>query len=229
MSDEFAKTARNTLRRLPARGRYDRATVNAILDEGLICQVGFAVDGQPYVIPTIHARIDGVLYLHGAPANHMLGRLGSGIPACVNVTLVDGLVLARSAFHHSLNYRSVNVFGLAVEVVDQQEKRRAMDALVEHVVPGRREHARAPTPKELRSTLVLAVPIDEASAKVRTGPPLDDERDLELDIWAGVVPLTTTAAEPVPAPELPAERAARVPDYARRFGRPGPTAPDARP
>jgi len=192
-----------------------------ILDEALICHVGFVVDGGARVIPTTHARIGEVLYLHGAPANFMLGTLGGsggGVDACVTVTLIDGLVLARSANHHSLNYRSVCIFGRAAVVTDRDEKLAALAALVEHVVPGRGADARPPNESELRGVLVLRIPIDEASAKVRTGPPLDDAEDIGLDIWAGVVPLRTVAESPVPAPDLAAGIA--TPGYATRFGRP---------
>jgi nitroimidazol reductase NimA-like FMN-containing flavoprotein (pyridoxamine 5'-phosphate oxidase superfamily) len=177
--------------------------VNGALDESLICHVGFAVDGRPFVIPTIHARVDDRLYLHGAPANHMLNSLRAGIEACVTATLVDGLVLARSAFHHSLNYRSVCVFGWATAVTDRVEKEAALAALVEHVLVGRSASVRPPSEKELSGTLVLRLPIDEASAKVRTGPPIDDQEDVGLDVWAGVVPLRTITDAPIPAPDLP--------------------------
>jgi nitroimidazol reductase NimA-like FMN-containing flavoprotein (pyridoxamine 5'-phosphate oxidase superfamily) len=177
--------------------------VNGVLDESRICHVGFAVDGRPFVIPTIHARIDDHLYLHGAPANHMLNSLRDGIEACVTATLVDGLVLARSAFHHSLNYRSVCVFGWATAVTDRGEKVAALDALVEHVLAGRSAAVRPPSEKELAGTLVLRLPIDEASAKVRTGPPIDDQEDIGLDVWAGIVPLRTITDTPIPAPDLP--------------------------
>jgi nitroimidazol reductase NimA-like FMN-containing flavoprotein (pyridoxamine 5'-phosphate oxidase superfamily) len=184
------------------RATYDRTLVNQVLDQALICHVGFAIDGQPVVIPTIHARLGDALYLHGAPANHMLKSLGAGVEACVTVTLVDGLVLARSAFHHSVNYRSVCLFGRATEVTEAEEKLAALDALVEHVLPGRADDARRPNERELQGTLVLRLAIDEASAKVRTGPPLDDPEDVELNIWAGVVPLRTVGEPPIPAPDL---------------------------
>ena len=196
-------TPRSTVRRRRERASYDRSVVNGVLDESLICHVGFAVDGRPFVIPTIHARVDDQLYLHGAPANHMLNSLRGGIEACVTATLVDGLVLARSAFHHSLNYRSVCVFGWANAVTDRAEKVAALDALVEHVVPGRSAGVRSPSEKELSGTLVLRLPIDEASAKVRTGPPIDDQEDIGLDVWAGVVPLRIITDTPIPAPDLP--------------------------
>jgi nitroimidazol reductase NimA-like FMN-containing flavoprotein (pyridoxamine 5'-phosphate oxidase superfamily) len=195
-------TDRTRARRLKERANYERAVVDAILDEAIVCHVGFVDGGQPYVIPTIHARLDDVLYLHGASANHMLKTLEGGLDACVTVTLLDGLVLARSAFHHSVNYRSVCVFGKATLVTDEAEKLAALTALVEQVVAGRGADARPPTPSELRSTTVLRLPIVEASAKVRVGPPVDDEDDLGFDVWAGVLPFATAVGAPIPAPDL---------------------------
>ena len=190
-------TPRTTIRRLAARADYAADTVAAILDEGIVCHVGFAVDGQPWVIPTTYARIDQTLYLHGSPANHMLRSLASGVEVCVTVTLVDGLVLARSAFHHSMNYRSVVIFGLAEKVEDEAEKALAFAEFVERVAPGRTTAGiRMPTEAESRKTLVLRLPITEASAKVRTGGPIDDEEDYELAVWAGVVPLELTRGTP---------------------------------
>ncbi len=197
---ELARTDRTTLRRLAQRGSYDRAVVHGILDEALVCHVGFALDGRPWVVPTIHARVEDVLYLHGAPANHMLRAISGDVETCVTATLVDGLVLARSAFHHSLNYRSVMVFGRASNVVDEAEKRTALDALVEHVLAGRSTEARPPNDAELRKTLVLRLPLTEASAKVREGGPIDDAADLALDVWAGQVPLVTRLGEPLAKP-----------------------------
>src|SRR6266849_2797993 len=188
--EEFTQTARTTLRRLPQRGAFDRESINQILDEGFICHAGFAVEGQPFVIPTGYARLGERLFIHGSQASRMLRTLGQGIEACVTVTLLDGLVLARSAFHHSMNYRSAVVFGTAREVSSREEKLRVLDALVEHVCAGRSAHARPPNESELRQTLVLALPIEEASAKVRTGGPVDDEEDYALPVWAGVLPLT---------------------------------------
>ena len=195
--NESMQTPRTTVRRLAARGVYDRAAIHAILDEALICHVGFVVDGQPVVIPTIHTRGGDTLYFHGSAASRMLRSLRNGIEACVTVTLLDGLVLARSAFHHSMNYRSVVVLGRGREVVDADEKRRALDALVDHVVPGRNAVVRPPTAAELKQTLVIAVPLSEASAKVRTGPPVDDEEDYKLDVWAGVIPMRLVKDEPI--------------------------------
>jgi hypothetical protein len=197
-----ASTPRSTVRRLPDRARYDRATVNAILDEGLVCQVGFEDEGQPYVIPSVYARQGDRLVIHGSAASRMVKVLAAGAPACVTVTLLDGLVLARSAFHHSMNYRSVVVLGRAREIVDPDEKRRALEAVVEHVAPGRAGSVRAPNGKELRATRVVAIPLDEASAKVRTGPPKDDEEDYELPVWAGELPLRLQPLALVPDPRL---------------------------
>jgi nitroimidazol reductase NimA-like FMN-containing flavoprotein (pyridoxamine 5'-phosphate oxidase superfamily) len=194
---EITPTERTRVRRLPKRAAYDRDLVEGIIDEALSCHVGFAIDGRPWVIPTIHARIDDRLYLHGAVANHMLRSLDNGIEACVTITLIDGLVLARSQFHHSMNYRSVMIFGRASRVDEPDEKESALHALVEHVVPGRTAHARPPSASELRSTSVLRLPIDEASAKVRTGGPVDDEDDLDLPIWAGQLPVATAFGAPI--------------------------------
>src|ERR1700694_4205213 len=190
-------TPRTPVRRLPARADYEADTATAILDEGLVCHVGFAVDGQPRVIPTTYARINQTLYLHGAAANHMLRSLATGVEVCVTVTLLDGLVLARSAFHPSMNYRSVVVFGVAEKVEDEAEKTAAFSAFVERVAPGRTAAGiRMPSPAETRKTLVLRLSLNEASAKVRTGGPIDDEEDYELDVWAGVVPLRLIPGTP---------------------------------
>jgi nitroimidazol reductase NimA-like FMN-containing flavoprotein (pyridoxamine 5'-phosphate oxidase superfamily) len=196
-------TPRTTVRRLPDRARYDRATVHAILDEGLVCHVGFVDGGQPFVIPSAYARVDDRLVLHGSAASRMVKALAGGAPACVTVTLLDGLVLARSGFHHSMNYRSVVVLATATEITDPEEKRRALDAIVEHVVPGRVTHVRPPSEKELRATRVVALPLDEASAKVRTGPPKDDEADYALPVWAGELPLRLEPLAPVEDPHGP--------------------------
>ena len=210
-------TPRTTLRRLPARGHFDRATVNAILDEALVCHVGFVSEGQPFVIPTIHARAGDQVFVHGSAASRMLTTLQGGVPVCLTATLVDGLVLARSAFHHSMNYRSVVVLGDAQAVTDEREKWDALHAIVEHVAPGRWSEVREPSAKELAATLVLRLPIEEASAKVRTGPPLDDDEDYALECWAGVLPLRLTPGAPEPDPRMPAGRAlpASVVKYAR--------------
>jgi nitroimidazol reductase NimA-like FMN-containing flavoprotein (pyridoxamine 5'-phosphate oxidase superfamily) len=195
-------TPRTTVRRLPARGSYDPAVLKAILDEGLVCHVGFVGDGQPFVIPTSYGRAGDVLYIHGSPASRMLRTLKEGVPVCVTVTLLDGLVLARSAFHHSMNYRSAVLLGTAVEVTDPAERDRALKAIVDHIVPGRWDSIRWPNDKELRGTLVLRLPIEEASAKIRTGPPIDDEEDYAMDVWAGVLPLATVPGAPIADPRL---------------------------
>jgi uncharacterized protein len=207
------QSERTRIHRLPQRGSYHRDTIHAILDEALICHVGFIVEGRPVVIPTIHTRIDNRLYFHGSPAAGMLRTLREGVDACVTVTILDGLVLARSAFHHSMNYRSVVVLGQAEEVVDRDEKLRVLTAIVEHVCRGRSADARGPNEKELKQTLVLRLPIHEASAKIRTGPPLDDEEDYALPVWAGVLPLTLTPQPPV------ADNTVELPDYVARYNR----------
>jgi nitroimidazol reductase NimA-like FMN-containing flavoprotein (pyridoxamine 5'-phosphate oxidase superfamily) len=192
------KTPRTKLRRLPARGRHDRETLDAILDEGLVCHLGFVHDGKPAVIPTLHARVGDALYLHGSAASRALRTLSQGVDVCLTVTLVDGLVLARSAFHHSINYRSAVIYGTAHAVTDPAEKTTALEAFTEKVLPGRWEHVRWPNDQELKATSVLVLPIEEASAKIRTGPPIDDDEDHALDVWAGVVPLETRALAPQP-------------------------------
>src|SRR5712691_7022517 len=207
------QSERTRIHRLPQRGSYNQETIHAILDEALICHVGFVVEGRPVVIPTIHARIDNQLYFHGSPAAGMLRTLREGVDACVTVTILDGLVLARSAFHHSMNYRSVVVFGRAEEVVDREEKLRVLTTLVEHVCRGRSADARGPSEKELKQTLVLRLSIREASAKIRTGPPLDDAEDYALPVWAGVLPLTLTPQPPV------ADNAVELPNYVARYSR----------
>jgi uncharacterized protein len=192
----LAETSRSRLRRKRDRGHHDRATVEAILDEALVAHVGVVADGTPLVLPMAYARLDDQLYLHGAAANHLLSSAG-GTKICVTVTLLDGVVLARSAFHHSMNYRSVALFGPAVVVTDPDEKRRGLDALVDHVQPGRSEVARPPTANELRATTVIRLAITEGSAKVRTGGPNDEPDDLEWPAWAGHIPLTLTPGPPV--------------------------------
>ena len=203
MTGSRPATPRVRVKRLPERGHYDRAAVEAILDEALICHVGFVVDGQPYVIPTIHARDGDRLYVHGSTASRMLRTLEGGIPACVTASIVDGLVLARSAFHHSLNYRSAVVLGTALEVDEETEKMRSLRAIVEHVAPGRWDEVRGPSPSELRQTTVLRIGLDEASAKIRSGPPKDAEEDMGLGIWAGQLPLKLVAVEARDDPFLP--------------------------
>jgi hypothetical protein len=202
MATTDAPSQRTQVRRVPQRAAYDRATIEAILDEGLVCHVGFAVDGQPYVIPMNYGRAGEHLYLHGSQASRLLRSLRDGVPVCATVTLLDGLVLARSAYHHSMNYRSVVVVGTAVEATDPAERLAALEAISEHVLRGRWREVRPPSDKELRGTMVLRLPIAEASAKIRTGPPLDDEEDYALPCWAGVLPLRLAPAEPVPDPRL---------------------------
>lgn len=215
--DKIPQTARTILRRLPQRGVFDRNSINQILDEGFICHVGFAVEGQPFVIPTGYARVGDRLFIHGSQASRMLRTLGQGIDVCVTVTLIDGLVLARSAFHHSMNYRSVVVFGRATVVDEREEKLAALVALSEHMIPGRWDDVREPNERELQLTTVLSLPLDEASAKVRTGPPLDDEEDYGSSVWAGVIPLRLVASASIPDPRLPAE--IDPPHYALDYSR----------
>jgi len=212
---DFPPTPRTTLRRLPKRGSFERQTVNEILDEGFVCHVGFILEGQPFVIPTAYGRVGDTLYLHGAKASRMLKALAAGSEVCVTVTLVDGLVLARSAFHHSINYRSVVVFGRARAVESEEEKASALEAFTEHVMRGRWADVRWPTPEETAATTVVALPLAEASAKVRTGPPVDDEEDYQLPVWAGVLPLRVEAGAPEADPRLP--EGTPVPEYVERF------------
>ncbi|HWZ42724.1 MAG TPA: pyridoxamine 5'-phosphate oxidase family protein [Candidatus Saccharimonadales bacterium] len=207
-------TDRTRVRRLPDRGAYDREVINSILDEGFLCHVGFVAEGAPVVIPTGYGRDGDILYIHGSAASRMLRSLQQGIEMCVTVTLVDGLVLARSAFHHSMNYRSVVAFGRATLVEDPAEKLRALTAISEQIVRGRWEDARKPTAQEMKATTVLALPLSEVSAKIRTGPPKDDEEDYALPIWAGVVPIKLEYKEPVADAKLAGGLA--VPAYARR-------------
>ncbi len=218
MSDA-TPSARSTVRRLPERASYEREVIEAILDEGLVCHVGFAVDGQPYVIPMVYGRDGDTLYLHGSSASRLLRAVAGGIPVCVTVTLLDGLVLARSAFHHSMNYRSVVVLGTARLVDDAEERLAALRAIVEHVVPGRWNEARRPNVKELAQTLVLALPTDEATAKRRSGPPADDEEDYALEVWAGELPLPAVPGAPLPDPKLRAD--ITVPPAVIAYRRPG--------
>lgn len=218
MSKSQAPTDRTRVRRIPARANYDSAQINAILDEALICHVGLVTADQPFVIPTIHLRLKDELFIHGSAASRMLEHGGAGARLCVTVTLVDGIVLARSAFHHSMNYRSVVVLAAARIVSEREEKLRVLSALVNRFSPGRSEHVRGPNESELKATLLLALPITEASAKIRTGGPVDDEADLSLPVWAGVVPiqlgtLPAEVAEPVAA-------GASVPTLGFPFGAP---------
>jgi uncharacterized protein len=201
----FLQTPRTQIKRLPQRGEYDRQTIYDILDEGLVCQVGFVVNGQPFVIPTAYGRVEDRLYIHGSPASRMLRTLKAGVEVCVTVTLLDGLVLARSAFHHSMNYRSVVVFGQAKLVEDADEKLEALKAFTEHVMRDRWAQVRPPNRQELAGTLVLALPLSEASAKIRSGAPVDDEADYDLPVWAGELPLKLTPLRPIADPRLAAD------------------------
>jgi uncharacterized protein len=217
MSENQMPTPRTRVTREPDRAVYDRETVYRILDEGFLCHVGFAVDGQPFVIPTSYGRKDSNLYIHGSAASRMLRQMKAGVPACVTVTLLDGLVLARSVFNHSMNYRSVVILGKATLVDDPAEKVSALRVLAEHSIPGRWDDARQPNERELKATSVLRVPIEEFSAKVRTGPPIDDDEDYSFPTWAGVIPLETTVGTPINDPRLESVRA--VPDYVQNYSR----------
>lgn len=221
----FAPTERTTLKRLPKRGEYDREIVYKILDEAFVCHVGFNFEGKPVVIPTSYGRIEGDLYIHGSAASRMLRSLEQGIDVCVTVTLIDGLVLARSAFHHSINYRSVVIFGNAKVVSDPVEKFEALHAFTDHIVPGRWREVRPPTESELQATLVLKLPLEEVSAKVRTGPPIDDEEDYELPVWAGVVPLGVSSGQAVNDKRLPS--GIQTPPYVTGYRRGAPNGSDS--
>jgi hypothetical protein len=217
MSQPSTPTPRTRVIREAERGVYDRESAYRILDEGFICHVGFVAEGQPFVIPTSYGRKDDVLYIHGSAASRMLRQLKDAVAVCVTVTLLDGLVLARSVFNHSMNYRSVVILGKATLVDDPQEKWEALRTLSEHILPGRWADARQPNDRELKATSVLRLPIEEFSAKVRTGPPIDDEEDYAFPTWAGVVPLEMTTGTPINDPRLDAGRA--VPEYARDYSR----------
>jgi nitroimidazol reductase NimA-like FMN-containing flavoprotein (pyridoxamine 5'-phosphate oxidase superfamily) len=210
---------RTRIRRLPQKGRYDRATIHAILDEALICHVGFtAADGQPFVLPTIHARVDDTLYLHGSSGSRMLTAMASGTKVCVTATLLDGLVLARSGFEHSMNYRCAVVLGTSRAVTEAQERQLALRALIDHMVAGRSARVRMPNRKEDAATAVVALSLHEASAKVSTGPPTDEQADLAMDVWAGVLPLALTVGVPQPDPLL--DTRVPVPEAIASYRRP---------
>ncbi len=217
MSKTIEPTEKTRLSRLPKRGHFDRETINAILDEGFFCHVGFVVDGQPYVIPTGFARIGDDLMIHGSSASRMMRSLADGVDVCVTVTLVDGLVLARSAFHHSVNYRSVVILGKAEVVTEPGEKNKALEAFTEHIVRGRWADVRWPTELELKATTVLKLPINEASAKIRTGDPVDDDEDYAMDVWAGVLPLKIQAGTPIDDTKL--RPGIDVPDHVQNYKR----------
>lgn len=213
----FTRTEKNRVKRLPKRGAYDKDTIYRILDEALICHVGFADHDQPYVIPINFARVEDTIVLHGAKASRLLKHIEAGHPVCVEATIVDGLVLARSVFHHSVNYRSVVLFGSGRLVDEEHEKLAALQAITEHLIPGRWDEARLPNRKELNATSVVSIQIDEASAKVRVGPPVDDEADYSLPIWAGVLPLQELSQSPIRDEHLSAEIA--VPEYIAEYSR----------
>jgi nitroimidazol reductase NimA-like FMN-containing flavoprotein (pyridoxamine 5'-phosphate oxidase superfamily) len=211
-------TERSELRRLPKRGSHESAVIHQILDAGFLAHVGFCVEGQPFVIPTLYGRDGDKLYLHGSAASRMLKQLDAGAPVCVTVTLIDGLVLARSAFHHSMNYRSVMAFGMARKIDDPARKVEALRIIAEHLMAGRWKDVRTPSESELKATAALEFEIEEASAKVRTGPPLDDDADYELPIWAGVLPLELAPKPAVPDARLTGDL--QTPEYVLRY-RPG--------
>ncbi len=217
MSETQLPTTRTRVVREPDRAVYEREDVYRILDEGFLCHVGFTVDGQPFVIPTSYGRKNSNLYIHGSAASRMLRQMKDGVPVCVTVTLLDGLVLARSIFNHSMNYRSVVVLGKAMLVEDPEEKLGALRILSEHIIPGRWDDVRQPNERELKATSVLRLPIEEFSAKVRQGPAIDDEEDYSFPTWAGVVPLDTTVGEPINDPRLAPLR--DVPAYVKNYSR----------
>jgi nitroimidazol reductase NimA-like FMN-containing flavoprotein (pyridoxamine 5'-phosphate oxidase superfamily) len=214
-TETFERTKRNRVVRMPERGHYDRESVYGIIDEALLCHVGFAQEGQPFVIPTLHARLGDRLLLHGATTSRMLKHVQAGNPVCITMTIADGLVLARSVFHHSINYRSVVLFGRGILITDPDEKMHALAAFTDRLMPGRWDDAREPNRKEFKATSVVAIPIDSASAKVRVGPPKDDEEDLGLPVWAGVVPIRQVVDLPQPAPDL--RDGVAVPDYIEEY------------
>ena len=214
---QFTPTERTQVKRLPDRGAYDSEIIYPILDEGFLCHVGFVADGQPFVIPTGYARVGDTVYIHGSAASRMLRTLAEGVQVCVTVTLLDGLVLARSAFHHSMNYRSVVMLGRASLVEDPTEKMKALEAFTDHIVHGRWKDVRLPSEPELKGTTVLSLRLAEVSAKIRTGPPKDDDEDYQLPIWAGVVPITVVAGAPISDPKLIA--GIEPPAYAKKYSR----------
>jgi len=214
---DFTKTGKNRVKRLPERGHYDQETIYRILDEALICHVGFAEKGQPYVIPINFARVEDTIVLHGAKASRLLKHIEAGHPVCVTATIVDGLVLARSVFHHSVNYRSVVLFGKGRAVEDDQEKLAALEAVTEHLIPGRWQEARLPDRKEMNATRVVSIRIDEASAKVRVGPPGDEQEDYALPVWAGLLPMQEVTLPPIRDELLPGD--IPLPEYVAGYSR----------
>lgn len=217
MSTSSAPTPRTRVVREPQRAVYDRSAVNRILDEGFICHVGFVLDGQPFVIPTSYGRHEDVLYIHGSAASRMLRNASAGIPMCVTVTLLDGLVLARSIFNHSMNYRSVVVLGTGTAIEDREEKLKALRLLSEHIVPGRWNEVRQPNEKELKATTIIRLPIQEFSAKVREGPVIDDEEDYAFPVWAGVLPLNMVPGDATNDSRL--AEGIELPEYIRNYSR----------
>ncbi len=218
MSERLNVTDKTKLRRLPKRGSYDVETIYGVLDEGFIAHVGFAANGQTFVIPTTYARRGDKLLLHGSSVSRMMRAMAEEIEVCVTVTLIDGLVLARSAFHHSMNYRSVVVFGAAKIINNENEKLEALRLFTEHIIPNRWREVRPPTTNELKATTVLALPLEEASAKIRTGNPADDKEDYEMNVWAGVLPVLMNFGEPIPDAQLSHE--INLPDYIANYRRP---------
>ena len=215
MTDAFPKTARNKVKRMPERGHYDAATIYPIVDAALICHVGFVLEDQPFVIPTLHARQDDTILLHGAKGSRLLRHIQSGGTVCITITHVDGIVLARSVFHHSINYRSAVLFGKGSVIEDEQAKLQALEAFTERLIPGRWQDARTPNAVEVKQTTVIAVQIESASAKLRTGPPGDEAEDYDLPVWAGVLPLRQIAGAPLADPQL--RPGVELPDYIRDF------------
>jgi nitroimidazol reductase NimA-like FMN-containing flavoprotein (pyridoxamine 5'-phosphate oxidase superfamily) len=213
--DAFPKTARNKVKRMPERGHYDAATIYPIVDAALLCHVGFALGGQPYIIPTLHARQGDTILLHGAKGSRLLRYIQSGGEVCITMTLIDGIVLARSVFHHSINYRSAVLFGKGAVIADDQARLQALEAFTERLIPGRWQDARIPNALELKQTTIVAVPIESASAKVRTGPPGDEDDDLGLPVWAGILPIRQIAGAPIADPQL--NSGIELPDYIRDF------------
>ena len=215
MSQQLTPTQRTQIKRLPKRANYETQTIYNILDEALICHIGFTINNQPYVIPTTYGRVEDKLYIHGSPASRMLRSLNQGIEVCVTVTLLDGLVLARSAFHHSMNYRSVVIFGTATLINNTEEKMEALRAFTEHIIPKRWQEIRQPSKQELQGTMILSLPLTEASAKVRTGNPVDDETDYDLPVWAGVLPLQMLPGKAIADDRL--IEGIEIPDYVQNY------------
>ena len=215
MKNKNSAGRKSKVKRKPERGFYDTETINKIIDEALYCHVSFIQDDQPFIIPTIHARIDDQLILHGAKTSRLLKQISTGNEIAIAVTILDGLVLARSVFHHSMNYRSVIIFGKGVEITDDKQKMKALKAITDHILPGRWNDARKPNEKELKATSVISVKINEASAKIRTGPPKDEEEDYSLPVWAGVIPLTQKPSKPVDDPIL--KKGITIPEYISRM------------